>query len=181
MDLNHWSISASTQTFDFLNGKHIIRSCLSIFNTKVLFAGFNNFLRTSKLAWSCSTNLKMIFSNSFSIEHCVKWGDLINVHFVDFTDFCYCSHGIERKEVIILFLSQMEKRNDGGSFPIWWILIKDFINLFVVILSKIERCWIVIIGSGSVWEVSSREFKAIFKEKTFCESFDNSKHCILNN
>lgn len=107
INLNHWRIRTSPQTFNFLNGVHEIGSYLSTFNFKIFLTGFNNFL-FNNLLFDKVSNLEMEFAYPLTIEHGIKWSNFIYIHFVDFTHFSDSFHGIERQEIIILFLSKME-------------------------------------------------------------------------
>lgn len=59
----------------------------------------------------------------------------------------------------------MEKRNDTGSLPVGWILVENFVNFFVVFLSEVEGCGVVIIVGRSVGKIPSRKFESFSEEK----------------
>lgn len=120
----------------------------------MFFTSMDNILRSSELAGSSSTNLKMKFPNSFSIEHSVEGGNLIYVHFIDFYNFSNFSHSIQRQEVIALFLSKMKKWYDCRSFPIWWKLGQYIFNFFIIFGSELEGSRIIIIFSLSMRNIA---------------------------
>lgn len=123
IDLHDWRICTGSKIFDLLNRIHVIRRCLTVLDTQVFFAGFDNLLRPSQLTRCGSTNLKIEFSNFFPVKHSVKIRDLIDIHFVEFIDFCDCFYGIQPQKVIILLLCKMEEGNHSWSFPVGWIFV----------------------------------------------------------
>jgi hypothetical protein len=112
-------------------------SCLSVLDTETFLTGFNNFLWPSQLARSCSADIEIELDDSFSVEHCIEWGDFVNIHFVDLTNFCYSLHCVLGQEVGILFLSQMKQGYNGRTFPVWWVLASDLVNFLVILLCEI--------------------------------------------
>ena len=93
VDLHHGCIGTGSKTLDFLDGVHVVRSGLSIFDTEVFFACGDDIFGPSQLAGCGAADLEMVFAYSLSVEHGVEGGDLIDVHFVDFCYFGHFAHG----------------------------------------------------------------------------------------
>ena len=74
----------------------------------------------------------MEFPYSFSVEHSIECSNFINIHFINFSDFGNFPHRTQREEVIVLFLSHVEKGDDGRSFPVGGVFLQQLFNLFVV-------------------------------------------------
>lgn len=64
----------------------------------------------------------MELSYSLSVEHGVEGGNFIDVHFINFNNFSDFPHGVERQEIVTLFLCKVKKGDDGGSLPVGWVL-----------------------------------------------------------
>jgi hypothetical protein len=67
---------------------------------------------TSKHAWSCTTDLKMILANLSSIEHSIETGNFINLHWNHIQDLGNLVHCSKSEEVSVLLLSDHENWDD---------------------------------------------------------------------
>ena len=112
IDLEHGGVGTGTQTFDFLDGEHVVGSGLATLDAEVFLAGLDNLLGAPELAGRGSADLEVEFAHPLPVEHGVKSGHLVDIHFVDFGDFRYFPHGTERQEVIVLFLGHVQEWDD---------------------------------------------------------------------
>lgn len=155
VDLDHGSIRASTQAFDFDDGKLVVGRRLAEPDAQMVRDGVDNLVgtATSEHARRRRANLDEMLAYGFAVEHGVKSGDFVHSHGRHFEQFRDVIHDADRAPVLVLVLGNLEQRNDGRLFVLRRVTRDDFFGELLVLGIQFERDLYSMSGCCSVTRI----------------------------
>lgn len=85
-----------------------------------------------------SAALDMVLSNRLTVVHGVERRDFIHSHWRHFQDARNFVHDADTSPAVVLALTEIEKRHDGGFFVLAGVAREDFFDQTLVLLVEFE-------------------------------------------